>query len=82
MEMTKSGAGATTGSSLPTVQLNDLIRRSDDSGWTATREIHARMGWSNLNRIAVITGDTLGRGSCMSSFLTKQLRSPKGHPKK
>ena len=46
----------------PTVQLNDLLRRSDDSGWTATREILARMGWSNLNRVAVITGDTLGRG--------------------
>jgi hypothetical protein len=46
----------------PTVQLNDLLRRSDGSGWTATRELLARMGWSNLNRVAVITGDTLGLG--------------------
>jgi hypothetical protein len=47
---------------LPTAQLNDLLRRSDDSGWVATRELLAQMGWTNLNRVVVITGDTLGRG--------------------
>lgn len=47
---------------MPTVQLNELLRHSDDSGWTATRELLARMAWTNLNRVVVITGDTLGRG--------------------
>jgi hypothetical protein len=46
----------------PIVQLNDLARRSDDSGWIATRELLASMGWTDLYRIAVIMGDTLGRG--------------------
>ena len=45
----------------PIVQLNDLLRRSDDSGWIATRELLASMGWTDLYRIAVIMGDTLGR---------------------
>jgi hypothetical protein len=45
----------------PTMQLNRLLRESDDSGWTATRELLARTGWSELNRVAVITGDILGR---------------------
>jgi hypothetical protein len=45
----------------PTRQINRLLRESDDSGWTATRELLGRMGWSNLNRVALITGDILGR---------------------
>jgi hypothetical protein len=48
---------------LPTAQLNDLLHRSDDSGWVTTRELLAQMGWTNLNRVVVITGDTLGRGT-------------------
>jgi hypothetical protein len=48
---------------LPTAQLNDLLHRSDDSGWVTTRELLAQMGWTNLNRVVVITEDTLGRGT-------------------
>jgi hypothetical protein len=31
---------------LPTTQLNDLLRLSDDSGWAATRELLAQMAWT------------------------------------
>jgi hypothetical protein len=46
----------------PLDDINVLLRRSEDSGWAATRELLARMGWGNLHRVAVISGDILGRG--------------------
>lgn len=46
----------------PFDDINLLLRRSEDSGWAATRELLARMGWNNLHRLAVISGDILGRG--------------------
>jgi hypothetical protein len=47
----------------PIVQLNQLLRQSDDSGWVGTRELLSHLGWTNLHRLAVITGDVLGRST-------------------
>ena len=47
----------------PIPELNELLHRSDDSGWVATRELLARNGWTDLHRLAVISGrDTRGEG--------------------
>lgn len=36
---------------------------SEDPSWRATRELLVGMGWTSLWRVAVISGDILGRGT-------------------
>lgn len=45
----------------PFDDINILFRRSVDPRWIATRELLARMGWTNLDRLAVISGEVLGQ---------------------
>lgn len=46
----------------PLDDINVLFRRSEDSGWVAARKLLQRMGWTNLQRLFVISGDILGAG--------------------
>ena len=46
----------------PLDDINVLLRRSQDPGWAATRELLRKVGWTNLDRLFVISGDILGAG--------------------